>query len=438
MSKHLARVACERMNLRPSLMAAQFKTNLIMDMQAFAQADADFERAEAEQRGVETLAAYGFGRDEGRGKPFLFARGIAIIPISGSLINRFGQSWGYVTGYNFIRAQLNAALADEDVLGIIFDVNSYGGECAGCFELADEIFASRASKPSLAVVDSNAYSAGYALASSASKMVVTPSGGAGSIGVVCMHVDMSKLMQNWGIDITFIFSGDHKVDGNPYEPLPEAVREQIQADVDSSRNDFVALVARNRALETKVVFDTQAQCYSAVDAMNLGLVDAVMPAGKAVTAFLAELSGSTMSQETTMSEAQKPGATAEGANTQATELSAADARKAERERISAITGCEEAAGKPALASHLALSTELSVDAAKGILAASAAESAATPVTAGAQAPNAFQAAMDASQHPNVGADADADAGTGGSDNKNMTLAQRMLADQAVATGRKVH
>lgn len=194
MSKHLARVACERMNLRPSLMAAQFKTNLIMDMQAFAQADADFERAEAEQRGVETLAAYGFGRDEGRGKPFLFARGIAIIPISGSLINRFGQSWGYVTGYNFIRAQLNAALADEDVLGIIFDVNSYGGECAGCFELADEIFASRASKPSLAVVDSNAYSAGYALASSASKMVVTPSGGAGSIGVVCMHVDMSKLM----------------------------------------------------------------------------------------------------------------------------------------------------------------------------------------------------------------------------------------------------
>ncbi|PZP55979.1 MAG: S49 family peptidase, partial [Delftia acidovorans] len=117
-------------------------------------------------------------------KPFAFSGGFAIIPIHGSLINRYGGYYhGYVTGYNFIRSQMNAALADPDVEAIIFDVNSNGGEAAGCFELANEIFASRAVKPSFSVVDSNAYSAAYALGSAATKMAVIPSGGAGSIGV---------------------------------------------------------------------------------------------------------------------------------------------------------------------------------------------------------------------------------------------------------------
>lgn len=426
MSKHLARVACERMHLRPVLMAPQGKANLVFDLQAFAQADSEHEKLEADRRGVEVLAAYGFER-EGRGKPFLFARGLAFIPVSGSLINRFGQSWGYVTGYNFIRAQLAAALADDDVEGIVFDVNSYGGECAGCFELADDIFASRAIKPSIAVVDSNAYSAGYALASSANRVVLTPSGGAGSVGVVAMHVDMSKMLSDWGINIQFIHSGDHKVDGNPYEPLPDSVRAGIQSDVDESRNEFVDVVARNRGLESKVVFDTQAKCYGAKEAMSLGLVDAVMPPGKAVEAFLRELTGSESSQETVMSEAIKPGA--EGAATQVSAPTAAESRQAERTRIAGITGCEEAAGKSALANHLALNTELSVDDAKAILVASPAQAVETAPVATAAA---FTQAMDADSHPNVGTDGAPAAESGPS------LAQQMLADQALATGRQVH
>ena len=129
---------------------------------------------------------------------------------------------------------------------------------AGCFELAAEIRASRDLKPSVAVVDAACYSACYALASSASKIVCTPSGGVGSIGVVAMHVDYSKMFQEAGVKVTFIHSGDHKVDGNPYEPLPASVKDDIQKSVDSTRTEFVALVATNKGLDTKVVFDTEA------------------------------------------------------------------------------------------------------------------------------------------------------------------------------------
>lgn len=427
MSRQFARAACERMNMKPSLLAHQFKSAIVMDMQAFAEADATVEHAEAVRRGDEMMRHFGLDSSDGMGKPFRFSRGLAVIPVTGVLVNRFGYSWSYVTGYNFVRAQLNAALADPDVLGIVFDVNSPGGECAGCFELSDEIYASRSIKPSVAIVDSMAYSGGYALASAASQMIVTPSGGVGSIGVVMTHIDMSKMLEKFGIEITFIHSGDHKVDGNPYEPMPDDVKKQFQAEVDETRQEFVNLVARNRGIEAKTVYDTEAKCFSAAEGQRLGLVDAVMPAGKAVAAFLNELAGSQNQGITTMSK--------DNQNTQET---GADARKAERERISAIQSCAEAEGRSKLASHLALNTELSVDEAKAILAASPAEKAAEqeqPVAQVSTEPSAFHQAMDAGKHPNVGADAGEGAAAGGGE---MTLAQQVLRDQAVATGRKLH
>lgn len=430
MSRQFARAACERMNMKPSLLAHKFKSTIVLDMQAFAEADASVEHAETIRRGDEMMRHFGLDASEGVGKPFRFARGIAVIPITGVLVNRFGYSWSYVTGYNFVRAQLNAALADPDVLGIVFDVNSPGGECAGCFELSDEIFASRSVKPSVAIVDSMAYSGGYALASAASKMIVTPSGGVGSIGVVMTHIDMSKMLQNMGIEITFIHSGDHKVDGNPYEPLPDDVKAEFKAEVDETRQEFVNLVARNRGIDAKTVYDTEAKCFSATEGQRLGLVDAAMPASKAVAAFINELAGSSNQGITTMSKDTDQNVKETGA----------DARKAERERISAIQTCAEAEGKSKLASHLALNTDLSVEDAKAILASAATEkvveSAPAQSAAAQNEPSEFHKAMDAGSHPNVGADGGSDVSVGGG--SEMSLAQQVLRDQAMATGRKIH
>jgi hypothetical protein len=40
------------------------------------------------------------------------------------------------------------------------------------------------------------------------------------------HVDYSRALANEGINVSHIFAGEHKVDGNPYQPLPTSVREQ--------------------------------------------------------------------------------------------------------------------------------------------------------------------------------------------------------------------
>lgn len=429
MSDYAAHEALLRMNGREVAMNPLY-TGLLGDLKGMSLISAKDGHELFMARRVEICAALGFDGAP-QSKPFAFAEGMAIIPISGSLINRFNGSYGYVTGYNFIRTQTMAALADPDVRGIVYDVNTYGGEAAGCFECADFLYQSRSLKPSMAIVDSNAYSAGEAMSSAAGKVVVTPSGGVGSIGVVAMFVNMEKALDNWGYEVEFIYSGKHKVDGNPYQALPESVRKNWQAGVDSSRQRFATLVDRNRNLKEGTAFATEAQTYRAEDALNLGLIDAIAAPQEAVSAFLRELSGS-------KSQSSRKGTSMSKEDTgpaNDTAQAAADARKAERTRIAGITSSEEAKGREKLAEHLALNTEMSVDEAKAILAASpkveqkAAEPEATKTIT-----NPFKAAMDNGQHPKVGADSVVDDTSGGG--TDLSMSQQILRDYTLATGVK--
>lgn len=431
-AKPSIRAMLDSMNMRAALIAPHY-TGLASVLREYAEADHGLEEASWEFRKSELTMAYGFGKTD-TDKPYAFANGIAIIPVHGTLLNRFSYSWGFVTGYNFILTMYRAALADDDVTLIVFDCDSYGGMAAGCFETSDEIRAGREVKPSLAVVDSNAYSACYAIASSATRMVVTPSSGVGSIGVVAMHVNIGEMLKDWGIEITFIHAGAHKVDGNPYESLPDDVRANIQTSINKSYNKFASLVSTNRNLSIQTVKDTEASCYDADDALALGLIDAVQTPSQAVASYLDELSGSTDQQEFHMSkENTQPGA--EGTTTTAIvdeKAVASAARAAERERMSGIMNCEEAKGKSKLANHIAMTTEMSVDDAKQMLAAAAPEAQAETPAAAAAATNGFAAHMNADTHPEVGAGDDT-AGTG--DGKQSASA-RILASQSAATGLK--
>lgn len=432
MSEHIARQALTRMHMREVAVAANL-TTLAADLRQMSVADPAKEQASLLARREELCAAFGLVVGP-QTKPFAFAQGVAVIPVTGSLINRFGGSYGYVTGYNFIRSQVAAAGLDPDVTAIVFDMNSYGGEAAGCFECAADIPRLANGKPTLAVVDSNCYSACYALASQCDKIAVTPSGGVGSVGVVSMHVDISKMIDSMGVTVTFIYAGDHKVDGNMFEPLSDEVKADMQASITKMRLSFAELVAKGRGIDVQAVIDTQARCYRADDALRLGLIDAIATPQGALTALLGELSGSTVQlsqeKEPEMADQEKPGAQA--ASTQDTAAAAQEARTAERARIQGIQSCDESKGREKLASHLALNTDLSVDAAKAILAASPAEK--TQAAAPAAAVNQFDAAMNASAHPQVGADA-----TGDAPNQEQTAAsaaRSILADFSLASGRK--
>jgi ClpP class serine protease len=224
-------------------------------------------------------------------QPFAVVDGIAVIEIAGTLVHRgawIGQSSG-LTSYEGIAAQLQAALADPAIRGIALDIDSFGGEVAGAFDLADRLRAARAQKPVQAFVADHALSAAYALASQADRIILPRTGAVGSIGVVAMHSDMSGALDQKGIAVTLIHAGARKVDANPYQPLPEAVRTRIAGELEDLRQLFAETVAegRGRRLDTLRALGTEAAVFRGEAAVLAGLADEVADPVTAFRAFSA-------------------------------------------------------------------------------------------------------------------------------------------------------
>jgi signal peptide peptidase SppA len=386
-------------DMRPVLLSQRFSKSAFTLL-------GDAKEEDAGRHAHVAAGVYG-GQWQQDSKPYAFASGVAIIPVTGVLLNRFPASYSFATGYGFIRNMLSMAMADPDVEGIVLDVNSPGGMVQGCFELCDFIYAARDIKPIASVVDANATSAAYAIASSASKMIATRSADIGSVGVLLMHVNVGPMFEEAGIEITYVYAGDHKVDGNPYEKLSASVKRDLQESINETYDEFTSLVARNRGLDEKVVRDTEAQIYSAEDAKQLGLIDSVATPSEALQAFVDGLSGSISTVgDLNMSTEKKPGAeaTADVPDQNAIEQAAKTAKANERARIKAINELPEAKDRSALANHLAMNTELSVEDAKGILGAAPVVKAAEPAKEEPTAKgSAFERAMNSDKHPEISA-----------------------------------
>lgn len=219
------------------------------------------------------------GADGRSRKPYRVEKGVAVIPVLGSLVNRGAWLGAYsgMTSYEGIGFQLDSAAQDPDVTSVLLDLDSPGGEAVGAFEAADKVRALAKSKEVVAIVNGMAASAAYAIASAASSIVTTPSGVSGSIGVVLMHADYSHAMHEKGIKPTLIHAGAHKVDGNPYQPLSESVKADLKAEVDHFYSLFVSSVATGRKgrMTDKSIRGTEARTYIGAEAVKVGLADRV-------------------------------------------------------------------------------------------------------------------------------------------------------------------
>lgn len=357
------------------------------------------------------------------------AGGVAIVPVMGTLVQR--SSWmdamSGLTSYDSIGYAVAQAEADPNVKGILLEIDSGGGEVNGCFDLVDEIATS--TKPVWAVANEAAYSAAYAIASAADRIFMPRTAGVGSIGVVALHVDQSEKDKKQGVTYTPIFAGDHKVDGNSHAPLPDDVKASFQADIDRLYQLFVSTVAANRSMSAGAVIATQADTFHPAAAIDLGLADDTGTLDDAITLFETFLNDPSVAQSRTPGAFSRTSIAAaaalamepamdqqnQAANTAsitpetlaAARAEAATAGRnegvtvgadAERARVAAILGSEEAKGRTTMATHLALETGMAAVDALKLLAKSPKEA---PTAA---ATNAFAAAMDNVPNPKVRAD----------------------------------
>lgn len=203
--------------------------------------------------------------------------GIAILPIHGTLVRRTVglEANSGLLSYQAIQAGLDAALVDPAVAGILLDVDSPGGESGGLFDLADRIQAAAKLKPVWAIANETAFSAAYALASAASRLVVTRTSGVGSVGVIAMHIDQSARDAKEGLLYTPITAGTHKDDLSPHAPITDAARTVLQAEVDRLYGLFIDTVAGHGRLDTDALRATEAGLFFGADSVTARLADAL-------------------------------------------------------------------------------------------------------------------------------------------------------------------
>ena len=357
-------------------------------------------------------------RGERAERGYRIAEGVAVLTVSGVLVHRSRLDMADSTffhGYNDLAADLEDAMANPEVHAILQVYDSPGGEAQGAFEYAQRVHGMRGRKPLWAISDGMAASAAYLGGSAADQLAITSTGLAGSIGVVARHVDLSRALDAEGITVTHIFAGSHKIDGNPYEPLPESVRKDWQAEIDNLYAMFIDAVATQRGIEARAVRATQAATYTGQAAVDARLADRIATTDSLITELAALRARSYPAGPTARTTAEK-GATMSG-NTQgdpqaanpaaptaqftqadldaARTEGASQGAKAERERTAAILGHEAAKGRTDLA-HQCISTGLTVDQAAAILGAAPKAPAAQ-----AGAGNPFAQHMAALGNPNV-------------------------------------
>lgn len=279
--------------------------------------------------------------------------GIAVLPVTGTLVHKLGamRPFSGMTGYDGIIARLEQAMADPDVRGVMLDIDSPGGQVAGAFDCADMIIRMREQKPIWALTNDMACSAAMLIASSCARRLTTQTGRMGSVGVLMAHTSIAGALEQSGREITLIYAGAHKVDGNPYAPLPDAVRDQYQQKMEQARSLFAQKVAQGTGMSFEAVLATEAAVYDGAQAIDIGFADELVNSSDAVSVMVAALAKKNIFGDVSMT----------------TQQDSASIAAQERTRMMGILNSPAAKGREALAATLAGQEGMTVEQAESLL-----------------------------------------------------------------------
>lgn len=204
---------------------------------------------------------------------------VAVLPMTGVLDSR-GEAW--MESYGLVlmdrwMARFNALVANDRVAAIVIDIDSPGGSVFGVTEAARAVFASRGSKPIIAVANPQAASAAYYMAAAADEIVMPVSAEVGSVGTVAVHLDISKALDEIGFKWTVITAGKYKWEASPDKPLSDEARDFIQKRVNDYYGLFTGDLKKFRK-EAKVKPPSDfggGRMYGAADAIEMGLADRI-------------------------------------------------------------------------------------------------------------------------------------------------------------------
>ncbi len=186
------------------------------------------------------------------------------------------------TDFNIL-GQLDQAVEDPDVVGIILNIDTPGGGVLASDAIYNRVAEIAEDMPVIALMGDTAASGGYYISAGATEIIAHRFTWTGSIGVIAMIPNLSEAAGKLGIGMTVIKSGALKDLGSPFREMTEEERGLFQTLIDEAYNGFVEVVSEGRDLpEARVREIADGRIYSGLQARELGLVDRL---GDRETAF---------------------------------------------------------------------------------------------------------------------------------------------------------
>ncbi|KAI8575456.1 hypothetical protein K450DRAFT_261527 [Umbelopsis ramanniana AG] len=175
--------------------------------------------------------------------------------------------------YNIV-AELQCFAEDTSIQAIILRVDSPGGTFIASDTLAEAIDYAKSKKPIIASIGGMAASGGYYVAANASLIIANRASLVGSIGVISMALDLSSLLQRFGITFESLTTG---VPTTIFEPQTD-----LQVIVNEARtkhlyHKFVERVSESRNISIDIVKEylAEGKMFTGEQAYYNGLVDEI-------------------------------------------------------------------------------------------------------------------------------------------------------------------
>ncbi len=176
-----------------------------------------------------------------------------------------------ISSSNIVK-QIEEVGKNDNIKGVIFDINSPGGTVVGSQEIADAV--KNLNKTKYAIIRDVGASGGYWVASATDKIYASPVSVTGSIGVISSYLEFNELFEKYGINYERLVSGERKDIGSPYRKLTKEEKELLQNKINKVYDYFVNEVAKNRKLSYEEVKKiATGEFYLGMEAKELKLID---------------------------------------------------------------------------------------------------------------------------------------------------------------------
>ncbi|PKM66711.1 MAG: signal peptide peptidase SppA [Firmicutes bacterium HGW-Firmicutes-2] len=177
-----------------------------------------------------------------------------------------------------ILSDLDRIIEDTSIKAVLIRVDSPGGGVYESAQLRDKIKEMKEIRdiPIYVVMESMATSGGYYVSADADKIFASKETITGSIGVIMSGLNLSGLMEKYGVEDTTVKSGDLKDVGSATRPTTEEDTKVLQDLVDGMYERFVDVVVDGRDMDRALVYElADGRIYDGEQALDVGLIDVI-------------------------------------------------------------------------------------------------------------------------------------------------------------------